>query len=106
VFTTAYTAQKEKLTKVRKLIISALEFAGKPLSVREAWEDIALRQHFPFTTREQISMAEPTRTKLRVTGLHVDVYIELTKMEREHLVRIMRPRDDGKKRGRTMVSLI
>jgi hypothetical protein len=91
---------------LRKLIISALEFAGKPLSIRKIWEDVVLRQNFPCTTREQISMAGPTRTRLRITGLHVDIYNEVEAMGKEHLVKIMRPRDEGKKRGTTMVSLI
>jgi hypothetical protein len=91
---------------LRKLIISALEFAGKPLSIREIWEDVVLRQNFPCTTREQISMAGPARTRLRITGLHVDIYNEVEAMGKEHLVKIMRPRDEGKKRGTNMVSLI
>jgi hypothetical protein len=97
---------ERKLTLLRKWIFSALEFAGKPLSIREIWEDVVLRQHLPCTTREQISMAGPTRTKLRITGLHVDIYNEVEAMGKEHFVKIMRPRDEGKKRGTTIVTLI
>ena len=49
-------------------------------------------------------MAGPTRTRLRITGLHVDIYNEVEAMGKEHLVKIMRPRDEGK-RGTTMVVL-
>lgn len=51
-------------------------------------------------------MAGPSRTKLRITGLHVDVYDELGRMEKDGIVRLTRPRDTGKKRGTTLVSLI
>jgi hypothetical protein len=49
----------------------------------------------PQITKEQISMAEPTRTKLRITGLHFDIYDELAVMKKENIVRFMRPKDVG-----------
>jgi hypothetical protein len=97
---------RKKQTMLRKLIITVLKNAEGPLSIRRVWENVVLDGRFQFTTREQISMAGPTRTKLRVTGLHVDVYDELTSMEKDGIVRMIRPRDTGKKRGTTFVSLI
>jgi hypothetical protein len=87
-------------------IVAARKAARRPLSIREIWEDIVLRQHFVFTTKEQISMAGPSRTLLRITGLHADVYDDVERMAKNNVIRMIRPKDTGMKRGKTLVDLM